>query len=281
MTRQRPVALGLFLLLAVAPIVAALGHAALYSVGLAGLLGTGATLAHWRSVLGASSTWASCGLSLAVAAAVASLSAAAGLLLALAFGERLHRQPLAVALYVPLAFPGTVAALLAFQGLTRSGLLARGMLATGLIERIESYTPLVNDAFAVGIVLTHVAIAAPFLALAFERHRAHERVDELCRVAATLGATPVQRIVRVAMPVLLRRGASSIALVFVVVLGSYEIPLLLGRASPQMLSVLVMRKYGRFDLEDKPEALALAVLYTVLVAAVTALAFGRGGRDAR
>ena len=57
-------------------------------------------------------------------------------------------------------------------------------------------------------------------------------------------------------------------LFFIYVMGAYEIPLLLGRQSPQMLSVLAMRKYARFDITQKPEAFAIAFLYAVLVSVV-------------
>ena len=56
-------------------------------------------------------------------------------------------------------------------------------------------------------------------------------------------------------------------LFFIYVMGAYEIPLMLGRQSPQMLSVLAMRKYARFDITQKPEAFVIAICYAVLVAA--------------
>ena len=51
-------------------------------------------------------------------------------------------------------------------------------------------------------------------------------------------------------------------------LGSFEIPLLLGPQSPQMISVLARRKFGLFDLEQKPQAFIIALLYTGLVVAL-------------
>src|SRR5262249_39037592 len=76
--------------------------------------------------------------------------------------------------------------------------------------------------------------------------------------------------------ILLSRAAANVLLLFVVVLGSYEIPLLLGRQSPQMLSVLTFRKYQRFDLLDKPQAFACSILYTLFALTVVVLALGRG-----
>lgn len=70
------------------------------------------------------------------------------------------------------------------------------------------------------------------------------------------------------MPVLLRQSFPTLVLYFIFVMGSYEIPLLLGSQSPQMMSVLTIRKLQRFDLTDMPQAYVVGVLYTVFVVGV-------------
>lgn len=265
----------LFAILAIAPMAAAFGYSLAYALGLTGLLREGFTLEHIATTLGSEPFWSSLALSVAVAGFTVALSGTFGLSLALRLDRLLDRGPLSYVFYVPLAFPGTVAALVAFSWLTSSGMLARLLLHLGVIESLDRAPVLVNDPWALAILVTHVAIATPFLALVFRRLHDEGRVGELVDAAASLGASRWQAGMRVAVPVLLRRGASNLALVFVVVLGSYEIPLLLGRQDPQMLSVLIMRKYGRFDLTDKPEAFAIAALYTVVVMAVVALVFAR------
>jgi putative spermidine/putrescine transport system permease protein len=64
---------------------------------------------------------------------------------------------------------------------------------------------------------------------------------------------------------LLNRGRQMIILTFLLNLGSYEIPLLLGRQSPQMFSVLTQRKFGQYNLLERPEAFVLATTYLLLV----------------
>jgi putative spermidine/putrescine transport system permease protein len=263
----------LYFACAVVPMAAAFGYAAAYSLGLTGLLSEGLTVRAWTRALTDPATWHSFALSLAIAAATVVMAAAAGMLLALTLGHRLARGPLSYVAYTPLALPFTVAAFVVFQWLTPSGLLARAALWAGLIDELDAFVPLVNDPYGIGILVTHVLIAAPFLALVFQRLIVQERVPELQQLSSTLGASRLQTLVRVTAPLLVRRGASNLALIFVVVLGSYEVPLLLGRQAPQMLSVLIMRKYGRFDIEDKPEAFALAALYTAVVVAGLALVF--------
>src|SRR5262249_37811035 len=92
-----------------------------------------------------------------------------------------------------------------------------------------------------------------------------ERIGALRELAASLGASRRQALVRVTLPILLRAAVPSLALLFAVALGSFEIPLLLGRQAPQMLSVLTYRKYALFDITQKPEAYILAVGYSVVV----------------
>lgn len=151
----------------------------------------------------------------------------------------------------------------------RAVLGAREVRASlGLVERAGELPELVQDPWAIGIVLTHTFLAVPYLALLFTRLGVGERLEGLAQLAVSLGATPFQVLYRVQLPVLLRAAASNLVLLFVLVFGSYEIPLLLGRQSPQMISVLTLRKYALFDLSEKPEAFALALLYTAWVLAL-------------
>jgi putative spermidine/putrescine transport system permease protein len=123
-----------------------------------------------------------------------------------------------------------------------------------------------------------VALAVPFFVLLFvELHRS-ERLPALLELAEALGASPTQAGLRVVVPILLRKAAPTLAFLFVVVLGSYEVPLVLGSQAPQMLSLLVLRRYAMFDITLKPEAFVLALGYAALVLGLLALAF-RGLRS--
>ncbi|MFY9825236.1 MAG: ABC transporter permease [Thermoanaerobaculia bacterium] len=279
--RSRSGTLGLaaFLAVAVMPIGASLLYALLYSVGLAGLLAEGFNGRHWLAVLGSGEIWWSLGLSVWVAAAVVAAGTALGLALALGFHGSLDRGVLGYALYLPLALPGAVAAFFIFQMLTGGGFVARVLLRLGLLSAPSRFVPLVQDRWAVGIILAHTLLAAPFLALLFGRLYESERVAELAILSRSLGASRRQSLWRVEMPVLLHAAGTNLALLFIVVLGSYEIPLLLGRQAPQMLSVLTMRKFALFDLRQKPEAFVVALLYTGLVMAMVAGLFRRGRVD--
>lgn len=279
-SRSGRAGLALFLTVAVAPVAFAMGYAALYSVGAVGLLSEGVSLDAWRRVLTEGEAAGAFGLSLGVAAATVALVVAGSLALALVLRQRLGEGgALQGALYAPLAIPAVVGAFLVFQLLTPSGLVPRWLAAAGLLGSMDAFPRLVNDRWAVGILVAHVGLAVPYFTLLFAELYRAEKLDALGGLARTLGATARDVRWRLEVPVLLRRAGTNAALLFVAVFGSYEIPLLLGRQAPQMVSVLTLRKFERFNLADKPEAFVLALLYTALVVAVLAALF-RWGRVA-
>lgn len=273
------VGLVLFVTIAVLPIAVSLGYALLYSIGAVGLLSDGLTGAHWQVLVQEAEIWRAFGWSLYIAGATVLLAISLALALALGLHRPLSEGPLSTIIYLPLAIPGTVAAFLVFQLFSGAGWMARVALTLGLIDAPAQFPDLVQDPWGIGIIAAHVGLAVPFFVLLFGQIYESERVRSLMELAATLGASRSQRLYRIAVPILLKRAFTNVLLLFVAVLGSYEIPLLLDQQSPQMLSVLTMRKYGLYDLADKPEAFIIALLYTALVGVVIALAF-RYGHDA-
>ena len=266
----------LFVGIAILPIAFSLLYAVAYSFGAIGLLSEGVTLTFWQRLFETSEVWYSFGLSIYVAAATVVATASFSLFFALFLNRPLQYGPLSYIIYFPLALPATVAAFLVFQVFSGAGYGARVLLNLGLISDISQFPNLVNDPYAIGIILAHVGLAVPFFTLLFVQVYNTERVKDLTNLAQTLGASPRQALYRVAAPILLTKSFTNIVLLFIAVLGSYEIPLLLGRQAPQMLSVLTMRKYAMFDITEKPEAFIVAVLYTLVVLTLIIVAFRKG-----
>ena len=52
---------------------------------------------------------------------------------------------------------------------------------------------------------------------------------------------------------------------FAFTFGSYEVPFLLGRPYPAVLSILAYRLYDNVDLNARPQAMAMAVFMTVFL----------------
>jgi putative spermidine/putrescine transport system permease protein len=275
----RSVILGLFAACAVLPIAGSLVYAAAYSVGLAGLLSHGLTLDHWRRALADREVGAAFAMSAYVASAVLILTVCFALGLALSLRRFLRRGPLAGLIYFPLALPGTVAALCAFQWLSGAGLMARVAFHLGWIASPTQFPGLVFDPWGVGIIAAQVALGVPFFTLLFGQLAAREKLTDLCALASTLGAGRAACLWRISVPLLLSKAAANLALFFVAVAGSFEIPLLLGPQNPQMISVLAWRRFSRFDLTQKPEAFIVSLLYTAGVLLFLAVWFQRRGRD--
>jgi putative spermidine/putrescine transport system permease protein len=260
--------LSLMLLLTVGPVLAALVFMLLYGFGGIGLLSTGWTLRYWTAVLGNRETWVSLGYSFALGLVSLALALMLALALQAALGNRVRRGLLRTLLFVPLAVPGLVAALLTVELFGNTGLLARLAHALGWISGPGQFPTVLFTPSGSGIVLAYVLLVAPFLLLLLDRLAQHERTEELARVAHTLGATHWQAWRWVTLPVLLRAGTPTLSVYYIVLVGGFEIPLLLGAQYPQMISVLVQRHFSEFDLTSRPQAYVIASLYAMLAMAV-------------
>lgn len=264
-----------FLSLTVLPLAAGLIYALLYSLGLAGILADGLTFEYWQSVLEAGEVWRSLGYSLYIATASMSLACILALVSVIKLKDSFKRGLLSYVIYFPLAIPAMVAAFISFQLLGKAGLFSRLSFALGLTQSLQAFPDLVNDLMGVGIIFSHSLMAFPFLLLLFIGTYEGERVGELKQLSQTLGAGEWAINRKVIAPILLRRNLASLLLYYIFVLGSYEIPLLLGREAPQMVSVLTISKLQRYDLLDKPQAYIIALLYCVLVLGAMVLTLRR------
>jgi len=263
----------LFLLLAVLPLVLGMIYALLYSLGLAGLMSHGFTFDYWREALSDFELWFSLGYTFYIALTTIALSIFGALLLTIYLKKPFQQGWTGFSLYVPLAFPAIVVAFLVFQLGTQSGFFARILFQLGFISQPSSFPELVNDPLGIGIIAAHTFMAMPFLTLYFMNLYDQENIHDLSQVAQTLGASRIDQTRRVVMPLLLRRAFPTLVLYTIFVMGSYEIPLILGRQSPQMISVLVIRKLRKFSLATIPEAYITALIFMVIVIAALVILF--------
>lgn len=245
--------------------MAGLIYALLFSLGIVGIIHDGFTLEYWGETLSGGEMWISLGYSLYVATVSSFLSIACALMLVIWGRAHFQKGLLSYAIYFPLAIPGIVAAFIVFQFMGKSGLLSRMTYGLGVTNAIETFPDLIHDAWGIGMISAHVMLAVPFLLILFLNLAKNERLEELSQLAATLGALPGQISRKIWLPILLKKSFPTLVLYFIFVLGAYEIPLLLGRESPQMVSVLIIRKLQRYNLLDKPEAYIIALIYSVLV----------------
>jgi putative spermidine/putrescine transport system permease protein len=263
----------LLLILIAAPLVAGLCFMLLYGTGLLGLLAHGFTTVYWAHVLADRNTW----FSLAYSAVIGGASLVASLALALALqsvlGSRVSTGALQGLLFLPLTLAPLTSALVSVELLGNAGLVARAAHGVGLLDRPEDFPSILHTVSGAGIVLTHMMLVTPFLVLLLDRVARHESLAALLEVARMLGASPWQAWRRVGLPVLVRASAPVLSVYWVVLMGAYDVPLLVGAQYPAMMSVLIERRFSQFDLSMRPEAYVLATVYGVVATALLLAVF--------
>lgn len=225
------------------------------------------TLSHYAAMLLNREFRLSLFLTITVAAISTVLSAVTGVGLALSVRRLAGRWPILNALVqVPIAVPHIVMAVLLLNVISQSGLVARIAYAAGLVASPNEFPVLVNDRYAVGIVAAYVLKESPFIAVVALAMLA--RIGgEYEALAATLGASRWQRFRHVTFPLLAPAVVSSSVIVFAFIFGAFEVPFLLGRPYPSMLGVVAQRRFTSIDLTERPDAIALSVLMSIITAA--------------
>ena len=274
----RMVAVGFFILITVVPLASGLLYAFQYSFGWAGIINDGFTLAHWSKFFSSSEPYVALGFSIYITLISLLISLSVAIYLALRAARLFRKGVLSYLIYFPLAFPAIVTALFIFQQLSKAGFISRIAFHLGLIDQLESFPDLVNDTFGIGVILAHVLLAVPFFVLYFMNLITNEQILSHVEMAKTLGAGATATLWRVTLPLLLRRAWSTILLYAIFIMGSYEIPLILGRQSPQMISVMTVRNLKHFDLTNIPQAYIMAALYTLFILTVIYTSLKKGRR---
>ncbi len=265
----------LFLLTAAVPLALALGYALLYSLGVTGVLNEGITFENWHKTLTNNNLWHSIGYSIYIAFITMIISTGLALWAVIRQGNVFRSGYVAFLIYLPLTLPATVMGFYSFQLLAKSGLLSRLAFQAGLLHDLADFPILVNDSWGVGIIFTHICMATPFLIILFTNLYHNENLKDFIALAQTLGAKASQVTWRIIIPVLLQKSFATLVLYFVFVMSSYEIPLLLGSQSRQMISVFTIEKLQRFNLQDIPQAYAISVLYGLLLIVLIINLLGR------
>ncbi len=265
--------ISLFLMLAVLPLVLGIGYALMYSFGLTGVLTEGFTFEYWVEVFSKSEMLSSFGFSLYIASVSMLIAVGTALFFSIIFNKELQKGIGSYMFYFPLSIPAMVAAFFIFQLFSKGGWVSSIGFQLGLIDSISAFPDLINDKYGIGIIAAHVLLAVPFFTIYFLNVFKTENLKELGELAITLGTKSKEISTKVYIPILFSRSLPTLVLYYIFILGSYEIPLLLGRESSEMVSVLAIRKLRRFNLNDIPEAYIIALVYIVIVLSCILLLF--------
>lgn len=164
-----------------------------------------------------------------------------------------------------LTVPHTLAAAAFGLLLAGSGLVSRLTHAAGWTDGPADFPALVAGPGQTAIWLTYVWKEAPFITLMLLA--AHTpAVRDLETAVRTLGAGRLQQLRHVTWPLLAPALVEACLLVFAFTFAAYEIPALLGATAPSALPVHAVELYRSVELDDRPRALALAVLIGAVIA---------------
>lgn len=143
--------------------------------------------------------------------------------------------------------------------LQRNGLVNSALVATGLIDRP---IPLVHN--MTGTIIGMVHIMVPFLILPL--YASMKAIDmNLMRAAANLGSSPTHAFARVFLPLSMPGLVAGTIMVFVMCLGFYITPALLGGGKVKMIAQRIEESLSVYSTWGP--AAALAVLLLVVTAA--------------
>ncbi len=228
----------------------------------------GFTFRHYFELSRDREVYVSLWLTLKLATVATAISAVCAVALALGLREFARRsRTVNLLLQIPLAVPHLAMAGAFITLIAPSGLLARLAYAAGLIHQPADFPALINDRYGTGIVLAYVLKEVPFIALMTLALLARLG-DEYEQAARVLGASTWQRFRYVTLPLIAPAVVSSSLMVFAFIFGAFEVPFILGRPYPAMLSVVAQQRYLDMNLLARPGAIALAVVSTLLTAAL-------------
>ncbi|HWQ42575.1 MAG TPA: ABC transporter permease [Desulfosporosinus sp.] len=143
--------------------------------------------------------------------------------------------------------------------LGREGVVNKLLIYLGLIHEPLS---MLHNSFAVLIGLSHVML--PFMI--FPLYSVMKNIDlDLVKAAQSLGATPFHAFKKVLFPLSVPGIASGSILVFIISIGYYVTPALLGGGSDTMISQLIAQQIGQQLNWGFGSAIAFILLVVVLI----------------
>jgi ABC-type spermidine/putrescine transport system permease subunit I len=144
--------------------------------------------------------------------------------------------------------------------LGRNGIINRMLIDSGLLD---APLPLLNSKMAVILGMVHVML--PFMILPI--YSAVTRIDpDLPKAARGLGASTTRIVTTIYLPLTLRGIVAGVTLVFVVSLGFYITPALLGGGKVLMFAMVIEQQVREFLAWNFAGALSVILLAVTLLA---------------
>ncbi|SFM35154.1 spermidine/putrescine transport system permease protein [Shimia aestuarii] len=158
-----------------------------------------------------------------------------------------------------------------------NGVMNSALLGMGLIDEPLSF--LLYNEFAVVLTLAHAW--APFAILPI--YVSLQKIDpSLLEAATDLGNTPVQRFLRVTLPLTVQGIIAACLIIFIPTVGDYVTPALVGGSDGKMIANLIQVQFGAANNWPLGATLSLLAMMSVGFVAIVFVIAGRGvGRRIR
>ncbi|MFM0264621.1 ABC transporter permease [Paraburkholderia sediminicola] len=141
--------------------------------------------------------------------------------------------------------------------LQRTGLVNKALIASGLIERPVQ---LAYNQFGTIIAMVHILL--PFMVLPL--YSAMQKIpSNLSQAGASLGGSPLHVFIRVFLPLSMSGVFAGVTLVFVLCLGFYITPELMGGGKSIMVSMVVSRNVEIYNSWGAASAVSVVLLICV------------------
>jgi putative spermidine/putrescine transport system permease protein len=225
----------------------------------------------YKSLFGDKQFLESLALTLWVSVSSTILTVVFAIITALAFRKTFAGKRIINFLYqFPITIPHIVITIGAMLLLAQNGIFARIAYSLKLIPDQSHFPVLVFDKVGIGTILVYLWKQIPFvgvIALSIMQSVGND-YEELAR---SLGANRWQAFRHVVLPTIIPGILPASIICFSFTFGSYEVPYLLGRPYPAMISVLAMRLYQDVDLNARPQAMATAIFMAAFISVLVLL----------
>ncbi|MBM4762965.1 ABC transporter permease subunit [Bacillus sp. B15-48] len=202
----------------------------------------------------------SLGVTVGMATVVALFSGLIGLVIALLLASFTFNRTWAHLIFqLPFGVPHLLAAYMLTQVFMQTGWYSRITYHLGWIDSFEAFPVVIHDQWGMGVLLAYLWKEIPFIVLLLYPFIT-KLLTEWEETSRMLGASVIQMVRWVILPILLPIWVGGMWVVFSFVLGAYEIPALMARTSFGFIPIMAWQEYTQFGLERQPLAIAMNVV---------------------
>lgn len=146
---------------------------------------------------------------------------------------------------------------------SRTGILSRLLFQLNIIEGLDQFPQIIYGDGGIGILIVFVLKGIPFVTL-YVLNVMEKIKDDYQQVASTLGATYLQRLRYVYLPLSANAIVWSTVIIFAYDMGAFEVPFLFSGNASMPLSVKLYGLYINPNIERIPESMAATLILFAL-----------------